>query len=385
MKKIKIKIRQLFKFQGIDSNEYDKELSTNNPFYIKTPTGEIVKIICFVKKKANVCKYVLEDNTKLTCSDKHIIIEDGRPTLIKDSKKILTIRGYKKIIQKDNMGIDDVYDIAIPAPHLYTTPNGIIHHNTTLAKIIVQDILKCQYLYINASDENGIDTIRNKVTNFAQIRSLDGGIKVIILDEADGITLEGQKCLRNAIEEHASYTRFILTANYKHKNITAIQSRTQYFDLTPPINAIGKKLLSILVNEKVYVPSEQKPYLIQVIKDSYPDLRKAINSIQKYSISGTLSIPDIKLNNALIQKIDELLTTNKVLDLRKHLIENESLFQGDYSNLLKSYLNFIYNSEKPDDFKRQVVLIVSEYLYRDAFVVDKEVNAFACFCQIEKV
>ena len=88
---------------------------------------------------------------------------------------------------------------------------------TTIAKIIVQDILKCQYLYINASDENGIDTIRSKVCGFSQTKSLDGSIKIVILDEADGITIDGQRALRNTMEEYSSFTRFILTANYKHR------------------------------------------------------------------------------------------------------------------------------------------------------------------------
>ena len=385
MKKITLKISQLFKFQNIDGDAYEKELACTNPFYVKTPTGDIVKVACFIKKQATKHAYILDDGTKLVCSDKHIIIDNNQTTLIRHAKMVLTIDGYKKIISTKNIGRGDVYDISIPAPHLYVTPNGIIHHNTTLARIIVQDILQCQYLYINASDENGIDTIRNKVTNFAQIRSMDGKIKVIILDEADGITLEGQKCLRNAIEEHASYTRFILTANYKHKNIAAIQSRTQYFDLTPPLHGMGKKLLDILSAEGVKVDATQKPMLIKLLRDSYPDIRKAINLVQKYSITGTLLIPEASVVDEVISNIDTFISTKKVLDLRKYLIENETAFQGDYDSLLKQYLNSTYKSKKPDDFKRQVVILVSEYLYRSAIVVDKEINAFACFCQIEKI
>ena len=117
---------------------------------------------------------------------------------------------------------------------------------TTIAKVIVQDILKCQYLYINASDENGIDTIRNKVNNFSQTKSFDGNIKIVILDECDGITIDGQRALRNTMEEYSAYTRFILTANYKHKIIPPIQSRAQCFDLNPVISDVVTRIGYIL-------------------------------------------------------------------------------------------------------------------------------------------
>ena len=256
---------------------------------------------------------------------------------------------------------------------------------TTIAKIIVQDILKCQYLYINASDENGIDTIRSKVCGFSQTKSLDGSIKIVILDEADGITIDGQRALRNTMEEYSSFTRFILTANYKHKIIPAIQSRTKYFDLNPSFKDVLSRIVYILRTENIEVPTTERVNLARVIKDNYPDIRKIINTIQKYSVSGVLHIKDTADRNDIVTKINNHLVSKKVLELRKFLIENENEFQGDYASLLKHYLNFIYNSDTKPDNKRQMIVIISEYLYRDAFVLDKEINAFACFCQLEKL
>jgi len=256
---------------------------------------------------------------------------------------------------------------------------------TTIAKIIVQDILKCQYLYINASDENGIDTIRSKVSGFSQTKSIDGALKVVILDEADGITIDGQRALRNTMEEYSAFTRFILTANYKHKIIPAIQSRTQYFDLSPDIHSVVNRVLLILKKEKITIPSTEQVNLVRIIKDNFPDIRKIINTIQKYSISGTFEIKEKLQKNEIVNKIHSSIVDKKTLDLRKYLIENENEFQGDYGNLLKQYLNFIYSSNIDEEQKKNSVIVISEYLYRDAFVVDKEINAFACICQLEKV
>jgi len=254
---------------------------------------------------------------------------------------------------------------------------------TTIAKIIVQDILKCQYLYINASDENGIDTIRSKVSSFSQTKSIDGKVKVVILDEADGITLDGQRALRNTMEEYSGYTRFILTANYKHKIIPAIQSRTQYFDLTPPLQEVLGRVVSILKLEKIKVPDTEKTKLVKVIKDNYPDIRKTINLIQKYSATGTLTITVNVDTSAIAKVVHDYVKSKKLTELRKHLIENESEFQGDYGALLKHYLNFLYdNTELKEDTKRKAIVIIAEHLYRDAMVLDKEINAFACFCQL---
>jgi len=161
---------------------------------------------------------------------------------------------------------------------------------TTLARILVEDVLKCQYLYINASDENGIDTIRSKVVGFSQTRSLDGKVKIVILDESDGITLDGQRALRNTMEEYSNNTRFILTANYKHKIIPAIQSRTQFFDLNPPFDDVVKRIVDIVKQQGIKIEDDQKANFVNVIKQNYPDIRKIINAIQKASIKGVFNI-----------------------------------------------------------------------------------------------
>lgn len=256
---------------------------------------------------------------------------------------------------------------------------------TTIARILVQDILKCQYLYINASDENGIDTIRSKVSGFSQTKSIDGKVKIVILDEADGITIDGQRALRNTMEEYSGYTRFILTANYKHKIIPAIQSRTQCFDLTLDLHSVVNRVIHILKSEKIKVSASEQPKLVKIIKGCFPDIRKTINTIQKYCVSGVLTITDAGDQNEFITTIHTYIETKKVFELRKFLIEKESVFQSDYNSILKNYLNYVYELQLDDQKKRQIIVTISEYLYRDVFVVDKEINAFACFCQIEQL
>jgi DNA polymerase III delta prime subunit len=260
---------------------------------------------------------------------------------------------------------------------------------TTLARILVQDVLKCQYLYINASDENGIDTIRSKVVGFSQTRSLDGKVKIVILDESDGITLDGQRALRNTMEEYSNNTRFILTANYKHKIIPAIQSRTQFFDLNPPFDDVVKRIVDIVKQQGIKIEADQKANFVNVIKQNYPDIRKIINAIQKASIDGVFNI-DIALDSKeIVDRVHREIQSGNVIELRKYLIENESEFQGDYHNLMKQYLNFTYDlhsSNATDDMKkREYILVLSDYMYKDVFVLDKEINAFACWVALSKI
>ena len=255
---------------------------------------------------------------------------------------------------------------------------------TTLARIIVNDILKCNYLYINASDESGIDTIRHNITNFAQTKSFDGKVKVVILDEADGLTGQAQAALRNTMESFAKYCRFILTANYKHKIIPALQSRCQSLDLKPVIDQAVKRCYNILKTEKVNISDDQKKKFVQLVKRFFPDLRKTINEIQKAVIDSELCISNTGTDNELLDKVYQGVVTDTI-KLRKYLIENEDRFQGDYDTLLGSFLDHIYQKQIDDMKKKEMIAIIADHLYKSAFVVDKEINAFACFISLERV
>jgi DNA polymerase III delta prime subunit len=265
---------------------------------------------------------------------------------------------------------------------LFTGAAGI--GKTSAAKIIVNDILGCQYLYINASDENGIDTIRHKVVNFAQTMSIDGKVKVIILDECDGLSIDAQRALRNTMEEFAGITRFILTANYKYRIIPALQSRCQSFDLTPPVDLAVKRCVSILVKEKITVPAEQKIKLVEFIKGTYPDLRKCINELQKFSSSGSLMLNDTR-NNKVLELIFNEVKNKNVVALRKALIESEHTFNSDYVLLLRNLFNFVDEAETNSNLKRFYLLAISEYIYRSSFVVDQEINCYACLIQLSDI
>jgi len=254
---------------------------------------------------------------------------------------------------------------------------------TTLARVIVNDILKCNYLYINASDESGIDTIRHNISNFAQTKSFDGGVKVIILDEADGLTVQAQGALRNTMETYAKYCRFILTANYKHKIIPAVQSRCQSLDIKPIVELSVKRCYNILKNENFKIPEEQKKKFVQLVKRHFPDLRKTINEIQKNVIDSELCIISVTGDNELLETVYKKIASKKSLEARKYLIENEDRFQGDYDTLLGNYLNFIYTANIDDLNKTQMIAIIADHLYKSAFVVDKEINAFACLVNLE--
>ncbi len=244
---------------------------------------------------------------------------------------------------------------------------------TTLSKIIATDILDCQYLYINASDENGIDTIRSKVIGFASTKSLDGKLKIVLFDECDALTLDSQKALRNVIEEYSHNTRFIFTCNYLFKIIPALQSRCQIFNLTPPLNGVLNRVVEVLKNEGITVPDTEKQKLVELVRSGYPDLRRILNDIQKFSYTGTLIIKDTQAKNVAEKVVQKILGKVTPHELRKFVIEREQEFSGDYHQLLKEMFEVLFK----ENTDANTLLVVSEGMYKDAIVTDKEINWFS--------
>ena len=277
-------------------------------------------------------------------------------------------------------------DIKEDVPHLlFYGPPGT--GKSTLAKILVNDVLKCQYLYINASDENGIDTIRNKVVSFAQTRSIDSNKKVVILEEADGLTGDSLRMLRNVMEEYSSTTRFLLTANYLNKIIEPIQSRCTLFKIQPTLKGCADRCIDILKKENIDISQEGfKESFVKFLKERFPDFRRILNDLQRFSLSGTLIFNDANISNSYVSSLmeDFLINRKSSTEIRKMVIQNEKSFDNDYHNLMKNMFEYVYNNKNiSEKHKKSIMLDIGEHMYRDNFVVDHEINFFCCLMAIE--
>ena len=249
---------------------------------------------------------------------------------------------------------------------------------TTLAKILVNNI-ECDYLYINASDENSVDTVRNKVRQFASTVGFKD-LKVIILDECDYITPNAQAALRNLMETFSKHCRFILTCNYVERIIDPIQSRCQSFQVIPPSKSeVAKHLHNILVQENVMDTMED----IKVLVDSgYPDIRRVINSAQRNVVNGNLKLDTSSIiqNDYKLKLLKILKTQNKKTafkDIRQLLADNKIT---DFADLFRLLYDEVDDWGK--GYVAECILIISRYELSDSQVVDKEINAMAMVIEL---
>jgi len=236
---------------------------------------------------------------------------------------------------------------------------------TTLAKLIAKN-LNCDLLYLNASDERGIDTIREKIIPFASTMGFDD-IKIVILDEADYLTPQAQATLRNTMETFSSSTRFILTCNYLERIISPLQSRCQTFEITPPSKQeVNYKCQDILTQEKTLFSDNN---IDDVINTHYPDIRKIINTIQGSVVNGQIKIDNDSLKNSQLgDKIVDALEKKLKLSVIRQILadsgarEFDGLFKVLYDNVSK-YTNR----------GGEAILIIAKYQYEYTFVLEKEI------------
>jgi replication factor C small subunit len=196
--------------------------------------------------------------------------------------------------------------------------------------------------------------------------------------------MEAMKALRNTIEEYSDTCRFQLTCNYLHKIIEPIRSRCQIVNLVPPIDGTLKRVTEILKKEQIVVPNEQKPLLLEHVRKNLPDLRRIINDLQMFSVTGTLDIKNNQAAGFAKELVSKILQKADVMKLRKETIEGEKYFSSDYRNLLKMMFEEIFNTDLPYNQKGDLLLVVSEAMSTDALVIDKEINFFSAVLKLSR-
>ena len=242
---------------------------------------------------------------------------------------------------------------------------------TTLAKIIIKN-LDCDHIYINASDERGIETIRDKVSSFASVASFKP-LKVVILDEADFLTIQAQASLRNIIETFSRTTRFILTCNYVERIIDPLQSRCQTIKVVPPTKKeVAVHLASICDKESI---SYEPKAIGKIVNKFYPDLRKMLNTIQASTNKNKLTLDDSLLvsTSYMTSIIKELEKPKSSFTKIRQIIADANV--DDFDELFR----FLYeNASKYIPGKEgTVAILVNEHLYQANFRIDKEINVMS--------
>jgi DNA polymerase III delta prime subunit len=264
---------------------------------------------------------------------------------------------------------------------LFTGTAGL--GKTTVAKALCNE-LGLDYIIINGSEEGNIDTLRGKVKQFASSVSLQGGYKVVILDEADYLNPQStQPALRGFIEEFSNNCRFILTCNFKNRIIEPLHSRcgvyefnTNKKDLVPLAEQMLGRLKFILQSENIEFNSK---ILIELILKFAPDWRRVINECQRHSISGVLN-SDVLLgsSNANVKELMDFLKNKDFKKMRAWVVNN---MDQDTTSIIRSLYDNMIQYVKPHSIP-QLVLILADYQYKDAFVADHELNMVACMTEI---
>jgi DNA polymerase III delta prime subunit len=254
---------------------------------------------------------------------------------------------------------------------------------TTVAKALCEQ-LNCDWIMINGSEEGGIDVLRNKIKNFASTVSLSGGKKVVILDEADYLNPQStQPALRGFVEEFHKNCRFILTCNFKNRIIEPLHSRFSNIEFR--INPKDKGKLATKLFERVtYILKEQnveyeESVVAELIKKHFPDFRKLINELQRYSVSGTIDAGIlVNVSDENLKTLVAHLKTKEFSNMRKWVVNN---LDNDPVKIFRKIYDSMYTNLQPETIPH-AVLIIADYQYKSAFVADQEINLVACLTEL---
>lgn len=353
---------------------------------IKTPNGW-QSINSVVRKVTDAARYMFDNGFELICATKHLVFEHGNCKPINLCNYIDTISKTISIVGSEFLGKMELFDVAIDYPHQYITTNGIIHHNTTLARCLLNElgVESSDIKYVNASHHTGVDYLRN-LNNFIETMP-SGEFRYVLLDEADFLSPNSQALLRSMIEEYSSVCRWILTCNYPNKVIPALHSRTQGFHIEKlDREQFASRAASILITEGIDLDEDGLDILDEYITATYPDLRKCINMLQQNSSSGKLTRPSRSNSSGagdwLVQAI-ALFKTGRITEARKTICGHAQA--EDYEDIYKMlYQNLNWWGES-ESAQNKAIVIIANRLRDHAICADSEMNLAACLVELSLI
>lgn len=260
-------------------------------------------------------------------------------------------------------------------PHfLFSGSAGV---GKTSASKAIADQLGADLLYINASNETGIDVIRNKVVQFASTASFEGNLKIVLLDEADRISANGQDALKATMEEFSKTTRFILTSNNKNRLIEPLHSRLTTFDFRIPEDEKKELLAQMMKRCAVILKQEDIEYdtksLVSLVQKNFPDFRKTLNELQRYSTYGKIDAGVLIAEATSYEDLIGFMKEKKFKDVRSWIAKNSDLDPSAIFRYFYDNLGDLFEGKSQPN----VVLLIAEAQKTAAIVVDQEINLCA--------
>ena len=254
---------------------------------------------------------------------------------------------------------------------------------TTVAKAMLEQI-GCTYMMINGSEESGIDTLRTKIKNFASTVSMDGKRKYVILDEADYLNPQStQPALRGFIEEFSRNCGFILTCNFRNRIIEPLHSRCSTIEFRIPKEQKPKLAMHFMNRVQEILEKENVSYnekvVAELIGKFFPDWRKCLNELQRYSATGTIDAGIlVNISETSIKELLSFIKNKEFTNARKWIVHN---LDNDPSRIYRRIYDSLYDSVAPSSIPH-CVLILADYSYKSAFVADQEINLLACLTEM---